>query len=92
MMLLFIAHLHAAGFVPASIVSTTVLAVTYFHKINGFADPPHCFAVAKVLAGVRSLGVRLPVTLPVLSRLMHALSAFLSSQTISTSCSGAWWS
>ena len=69
MMLLFIAHLHAAGSAPASVVST-VSAVAYFHKINGIADPSHCFAVTKVLADVRSLGavpdVRLPVTLPVL--------------------------
>ncbi|KAK2159806.1 hypothetical protein NP493_1687g00007 [Ridgeia piscesae] len=83
MMLLFIAHLHAAGSAPASVVST-VSAVAYFHKINGLADPSHCFAVTKVLAGVRSLGavpdVRLPVTLPVLSRLVHALPALFSSR------------
>ena len=54
MMLLCIAYLHAAGSAPASVVST-VSAVAYFHKINGLADPSHCFAVTKVLAGVRSL-------------------------------------
>ena len=74
MMLLFIEHLHAAGSAPASVVST----------INGLADPSHCFAVTKVLAGVRSLGavpdVRLPVTLPVLSQLVHALPALFSSR------------
>lgn len=71
MMLLFIAHLHATGSSPASIVST-VSAVTYFHKINGFADLSSCFLVSKLLAGACNLGsipdVRLPVTLPVLAR------------------------
>ena len=46
MLLLFIANLHANGAAPASIVST-VSAVAYFHKINGFPDPSHCFLVAK---------------------------------------------
>lgn len=83
MMLLFIAHLHADGSAPASIVST-VSAVAYFHKSKGFADPSHCFAVSKVLAGVRSIGavpdVRLPITLPVLARLVQALPTVFSSR------------
>ena len=82
MLLLFIANLHANGAAPASIVST-VSAVAYFHKINGFPDPSHCFLVAKVLAGARNLGavpdVRLPVTLPVLTRLVQALPRVISS-------------
>ena len=72
MLLLFIAHLHASKLAPASIVST-VSAVGYFHKINGFTDPASSFLVTKLLAGARNLGavpdVRLPVTLPMLSRL-----------------------
>ena len=71
MVLLFIAHLYASGSAPASIVST-VSAVAYFHN-----SPSNCFMVSKLLAGARNLGtvpgVRLPVTLPVLSRLVHAL-------------------
>ena len=82
MLLLFIANLHANGAAPASFVST-VSAVAYFHKINGFPDPSHCFLVAKVLAGARNLGavpdVRLPVTLPVLTRLVQALPRVVSS-------------
>ena len=82
MLLLFIANLHANGAAPASIVST-VSAVAYFHKMNGFPDPSHCFLVAKVLAGARNLGavpdVRLPVTLPVLTRLVQALPRVISS-------------
>ena len=68
--------MYVSGSAPASIVST-VSAVAYFHKINGFHYPTNCFMVSKLLAGARNLGtvpdIRLPVTLPVLSRLVHAL-------------------
>ena len=83
MVLLFIAHLYASGSAPASIVST-VSAVADFHKINGFHDPSNCFMVSKLLAGARNLGtvpdVRLPVTLPVLSRLVQALPTVFTSR------------
>ena len=76
MLLLFVAHLHASKLAPASIVST-VSAVGYFHKINGFTDPAASFLVTKLLAGARNLGsvpdVRLPVTLPMLGRLISAV-------------------
>ena len=76
MLLLFIAHLHASKLAPASIIST-VSAVGYFHKINGFTDPATSFLVTKLLAGARNLGavpdVRLPVTLPMLGQLLGAI-------------------
>ena len=76
MLLLFIAHLHASKLAPASIIST-VSALRYFHKINGFTDPATSFLVTKLLAGARNLGavpdVRLPVTLPMLGRLLGAI-------------------
>ena len=82
MMLLFIVHLYANGSAQASIVST-VSAVAYFHKINGFHDPSNCFMVSKLLSGARNLGtvpdVRLPVTPPVLS-LVHALPTVFASR------------
>ena len=82
-MLLFIAHLHAGGNAPSSIVSI-VSAIAYFHKVNGFADPSKCFIVAKVLTGARNIGsvpgVRLPVTLPVLTRLVLALPTVFTSR------------
>lgn len=81
--LLFIAHLHSNGSAPASIVSI-ISAIAYFHKINGFSDPTTCFLVAKLLAGARNLGsvpdVRLPVTLPVLTRLVLALPTVFTSR------------
>ena len=55
-----------------------------YNKINGFSDPTNCFIVAKVLAGVHNLGsvsdVRLPVTLPVLTRLVLALPTVFTSR------------
>ena len=77
MILLFIAHLYNSGAAPASIVSI-ISAVGYFHKINGHSDPSSSFIVDKVLAGARNLGavpdVRLPITLPILTRLLQAVS------------------
>ena len=56
---------------------STVSAVAYFHKVNGFLDPSNAFIVNKLLAGARNVGaipdVRLPVTLPILSRLVVAM-------------------
>ena len=82
MILLFEAHLHAGGAAPATIVSN-VSAIAYFHKINGLPDPTSNFIVVKLLAGARNLGsvpdVRLPVTLPILSRLVQALPSIVAS-------------
>ena len=82
MILLFIAHLFALGLAPSSIVST-VSAVSYFHKVNGFPDPSNAFLVTKLLAGARNVGavpdVRLPVTLHILSRLVVAMPTVFSS-------------
>ena len=82
MLLLFIAHLHASKFAPASIVST-VSAVWYFHKINGFTDPATSFLVIKLLAGAPNRGAvpdaRLPVTLSVLGRLLSTIPVVFTS-------------
>ena len=75
--------LFAGGIAPSSIVSIAS-AVAYFHKVNGFVDPSKCFVVAKVLAGARNIGsvpdVRLPVTLPILTRLVLALPTVFASR------------
>ena len=82
MILLFVAHLHANGSARASIVSI-ISAVAYFHKVNGFRDPTGNFIVGRLLAGAWQLGtvtdVRLPVTLPVLIRLVQAIPTVFSS-------------
>ena len=70
------AHLHAIDSAPASIVSI-ISAVTYFHKNSGFPDPTNNYIVGRLLAGARNLGsvtdIRLPVTLPILIRLVQAI-------------------
>ena len=38
MMLLFVAHLHNAGYAPSSIISAILAAISYFHKVNGLHD------------------------------------------------------
>ena len=82
MILLFVAHLHAGGSAPATIISTAS-AISYFHKINSLPDPTANFIVVKLLAGARNLGsvpdVRLPVTLPILTRLVQVLPVVFSS-------------
>ena len=82
MLLLFIARLHASNLAPASIV-TTVSAVEYFHKINRFTYPATSFLVTNLLAGACSLGtvpdVLLPVTMPMLVRLLSAIPVVFTS-------------
>ena len=74
--LLFVAHLHEQGLAATSITST-LSAISYFHKINSHSDPCNNFIVAKLLAGARNLrpsvDVRLPITIPILSKLIQAL-------------------
>ena len=81
LLLWFIAHLFAGGAAPASIISV-VAALSYFNKVNGFADPAKNFVVAKALAGARGMrsrfDIRLPVTGAILGRLVHALPIVFS--------------
>ena len=78
----FIAYLHNDGYAPASII-TTVSAISYFHKINGFADPARNFLISKLLTGAQNLrsvsDVRLPVTLPILAQLIRAVPVVFTS-------------
>ena len=82
MILLFFVLLFTLSLAPSSIVST-ISAVAYFHKVNGFTDPSSAFIVNKLLASICNVGtipaVHLLVTLPILSRLVVALpTIFLS--------------
>ena len=80
--LLFVAYLHEQGLAATSITST-LSAISYFHRINGHTDPCNNFIVAKLLAGVRNLkptaDVRLPITIPILNKLIQALPHVISS-------------
>ena len=57
--------------------------MAYFHKVNGFPDTTSNYIVGRLLAGARNLGsvtdVRLPVTLPILIRLVQAIPTVFSS-------------
>ena len=81
-MLLFVAHLHNAGYAPSSTIST-VSAISYFHKVNGLHDPARNFIDSRLLLGAQKLGtrsdVRLPITLPFLAQLIRALPQVLTS-------------
>ena len=82
-MMFFIAHLHNTGLAPASIISY-VSAISYFHKINGFQDPSKNFIISRLLLGAQKLrtvsDVRLPVTLPVLIKLVSAVPTVIASR------------
>ena len=82
-MMLFIAHLHNAGLAPASIISY-VSAISYFHRISGHQDPAKSFIVSRLLIGAQKLrtvpDVRLPITLPILTKLVAAVPTVITSR------------
>lgn len=73
---LFVAYLHHQKMAPKSI-STCLSALGYVHKIQGFPDPTSAFLISKLVAGAYrlepSVDVRLPITVPILNRLLAAL-------------------
>lgn len=82
-MMFFIAHLHNAGLAPASIISY-VSAISYFHRINGYQDPAKSFIISRLLIGAQNLrtvsDVRLPITLPILTKLVAAVPTVITSR------------
>ena len=78
---LFIAHLSAKRLARATI-STYISAISYVHKLKGYADPTKVFLILKLLAAIKSRSrpdIRLPITLPVLRLLVEALKQTSSS-------------
>ena len=73
---LFVAYLHHNGFAPKTI-STYLSAVAYAHKIRNFQDPTDGFLIRKLVAGAYRLrpayDLRLPITIPVLNKLIQSL-------------------
>lgn len=57
---------------------TTLSALGYVHKMQGFQDPTSEFLISKLVAGAYRLkpmvDIRLPITVPILDRLVAALS------------------
>ena len=73
---LFVANLHHQGMAPKTI-STYLSAVSYVHKIRGLNDPTQAFLVRKLTTGAYRLrlsyDLRLPITIPILNRLILSL-------------------
>ena len=82
MLLLFMAHLQGKG-LQNSTISTTVSAIRYVAKHQGFQDPGDNFLVATALAGLaksrRSVDVRMPITIPILSKLIRVVNLLADS-------------
>lgn len=83
---LFIAYMFDHHY-AASTVNTYVSALGYFHKLSGFPDPTKVFFIIQMLKGYGKLGTRLdsrlPITLPILHKLLTAAEQFsLSRYTI----------
>ncbi|XP_069140394.1 uncharacterized protein [Argopecten irradians] len=73
---LFVAHLYYHKFSPRTI-STYLSAIAYVHKLLHRSDPTASFLVKKVVAGAYrlapSMDMRLPITVPILDRLIQAV-------------------
>ncbi|XP_062590358.1 uncharacterized protein LOC134251958 isoform X1 [Saccostrea cucullata] len=72
----FIGELFTEGLSPSTITSH-VSAISFVHKIFDFHDPTHSFIVRKVIKGAQNLArtvdTRLPITKPILIKLLSAL-------------------
>ena len=73
---LFVAYLFNRGLSPKTI-STYLSAISYVHKLQGQIDPTKGFLIQKLMSGAYRLApsfdVRLPITEPLLVKLVHAL-------------------
>ena len=71
--ILFISHLFNKG-LSAQTITTKMSAITYYFKLQSLPDPMSNFLVIKCLTGVRKLSPtldqRLPITIPILEKLM----------------------
>lgn len=78
---LYIAYLFDKKLSPKTI-STYLSAMAYLHKIKGHPDPTKNFVIQKIMAGAYRLrptfDIRLPITAPVLDKLLRATQATFS--------------
>jgi len=79
---LYLAHLHNKG-LASSTISSYNSAVGFFHKLHNLADPSNSFFILKLLQGIKktnpSFDNRLPITLPILKKLVDILPVSCSS-------------
>lgn len=71
----FIAYLYGCGYSPSSI-SSHLSAISFFHKLKGFADPCQGFLVQRVLLGCKksapSFDLRQPILLQDLCKMVKS--------------------
>ncbi|XP_032225766.1 uncharacterized protein LOC5501569 [Nematostella vectensis] len=76
---LFIAYLFDKNYAPAT-VNTYVSALGYFHRLSDLPDPSKAFFILQMLKGYGKIGFRLdsglPITFPILHRLVEAANNF----------------
>lgn len=79
---LFIAFLFDRNY-AASTVNTYISAISYSHKLFGFDDPSKVFFIVQMLKGYgklrSSLDTRLPITRPILHKLLNVASELIRS-------------
>ena len=80
---LYITHLFNMKLAPRTI-STYLSALSYLHKIQGFADPTKEFLIQKLVAGAYKLrpavDMRLPITKPILNKIVAAAQHVMTGQ------------
>ena len=76
---LFVAHLFDCRYASPT-VNTYVSALGYFHRLASLQDPTKTFYIIEMLKGYGKIGYkldsRLPITLPILIRIMKGLEIF----------------
>ena len=80
---LFIAYMYDNNYAPST-VSSYVSALGYSHRLLSFPDPTKAFFIIQMLKGYTKLGFhldsRLPITLPILHRIIEGASQLAISQ------------
>ena len=83
LMALFIGYMFHFHYAPST-VTKYISALGYSHKLLGFPDPSKVFYVSQILKGYKKVGFRLdsrlPITLPILDRLV-SIAPFLQGST-----------
>ena len=80
---IFIAFMYNRNYVPSTL-SSYVSALVYSHKFLSYSDPTKALFIVQMLKGYNKLGyrldARLPITLPVLQKLIESSAALYISE------------
>ena len=68
----FIASLFQSGYASATI-ATNLSAISFVHKVNGFADPTSAVVIKKLLHGASKLRPSVDYMAPVTKEILHSL-------------------